>query len=129
MAQFLRTATPMGDWRSFKITVPSGGMEIGKIYKVQDTYGVFFSQDGTDGDTIAEGESGYLIYEAEKIMVAKDTNAINAGDIVYYNASAGTVSATNGGSDIAIGICVESASASDTQVMIDLDGRAMINIS
>ncbi len=134
MAQFLRTATPMGDWRSFKFTHAESGVtyEEGKLYKIQDTVGVLmldisYSAAGCKEDKeITVGDEGVLIYHAEKIMVYKETgsgNSFSPGDKVYWSGTQGASVTPNSSSGyLWIGVCVKAAAEGATQVMIDLKG-------
>ena len=132
MAQFLRTATPDGDWRSFKFThalVPDITLTEGRIYQIQDSIGVLvlgiqYSSAGCkEAKTINSGEEGVLIYHAEKIRVNKDAVAFLPGDAVYWNGvQGGNVTNVYSSGAIFIGICVWAAGASDSTVIIDLMG-------
>jgi len=89
MPNALRTATPMGDWRTFKFicedSLGQDGIKDAQedgdpyLYLINDTVGALL-------ETIAFGEEGVLIYHAEKIMVMKDTGggeSFDPGDRVY----------------------------------------------
>jgi len=134
MAQFLRTATPDGDWRSFKFTnalVPALTLTEGLIYQIQDTIGVllldiqYTAAGCKKAKTIGSGEEGVLIYHAEKIRVNKDTGvACLPGDAIYWNGvQGGNVSCRYSSGGIWIGICVWAAAAGDTTVIIDMKGE------
>ena len=136
MPSILRTATPMGDWRTFKFTMTEDGpWTEGELYMVQETVGVllldiqYTSAGCKEAKTIVVDEEGVLIYHAEKIMVDKVAGTVFLpGDKVYWGSSAG--GAPQGGAvnpayqsgEYWIGICVEAAGADDDQVMIDLKG-------
>ena len=138
MAQFLRTATPMADWRSFKFThnVIEETLTEGKLYLIQDTCGVLFldiqytSAGCKKAKTIAYDEDpsleGVIFYHAEKIMVEKWTGAGRTflpGDKVYWSGTQGDgVTNADQSGYYWIGICVRAAGASDDEVMIDLKG-------
>ena len=133
MAQFLRTATPDGDWRSFKFThalVPDITLTEGSIYQIQDTIGVLildiqYSSAGCkEAKTINSGEEGVLVYNCKKIRVDKVAVAFLPGDVVYWSGVQGA-SVTNAYSSgaIWIGICVWAAVAGDSTVIIDLKGE------
>jgi len=134
MAQFLRTATPMGDWRSFKFTHAESGVayEEGKLYKIEDTVGVLmldiqYSAAGCkENKEITVGDEGVLIYHAEKIMVYKETGSGNSflpGDKIYWSGTQGASVTPNSSSGyLWIGVCVKAAAEDATQVMIDLKG-------
>src|SRR4030042_884714 len=91
MPNALRTATPMGDWRSFKFTCEETdgwlGIDAARaagsswLYLVQDTVGALLE----DTDF---GEEGVLIYHAEKIIVPKLTESTDIflhRDGVYWD--------------------------------------------
>jgi|GEM_PF-910034 len=134
MPSILRTATPMGDWRSFKFTHAISGLTMteGQIYKVEDTVGVLLLdiQYGSQGEklakTITEDDEGVLIYHAEKIMVdkiARTGYSFLPGDKVYWSGVQGaSVTPIYQSGFYWIGICVWAAGESDAQVMIDLKG-------
>lgn len=131
----LRTATPMGDWRSFKFTHPNVGetWAEGSLYWLQDhTIGVllldiqYTAAGCKKAKAITYGEEGVLIYHAEKIMVDKvhtTGDAFLPGDKVYWNGVQGapvTPNVTTG--YWWIGIAVAPAGQFETEVMIDLKG-------
>lgn len=134
MPDILRTAAPMGDWRSFKFTHAISGLTMteGELYMVQHTVGVLLLgiQYGTQGEkeakTITEDDEGVLIYHAEKIMVDKFVRTGSAflpGDKIYWSGVQGDpVHPWHRSADWWIGICVWPASDTDTRVMIDLKG-------
>jgi len=139
MAQFLRTATPDGDWRSFKFTHaitgtirPGGVVTESYIYMVQETVGVLildiqYSAAGCkEAKTIVTGEEGVLIYHAEKINVRKRAGtgySFLPGDKVYWSGVQGDpVTPTYQSTYYWIGICVWPAADDDEFVIIDLKG-------
>ena len=91
MPNALRTATPCGDWRSFKFVVesPAAGVlgikdaqaaGVPYLYRVMDTVGAVL-------ESADVGEEAVLIYHAEKIMVTKATaqaDIFYPGDRVYW---------------------------------------------
>ncbi len=133
--QRFRTATPMGDWRSFKFTMTEDGpWTEGKIYKVQDTVGLllldiqYTAAGCKKAKTIVKGDEGVLVYHIEKVIVDKlaETGlACLPGDDMFWDTAVpgSGVSPTNGGAGWEkIGICVRAAAELDTEVMIDLKG-------
>lgn len=129
MPNALRTATPMGDWRSFKFTCEESTGQLGindsqaagepYLYQVGDTVGALL-------ETIALDEEGVLIYHAEKIMVTKDTGGFESfgvGDRVYWDPAARLVHPAYNSSYYWIGIATEPAGESDEFVEIDLNGN------
>jgi len=129
----LRTATPMGDWRSFKFTVDvSGGVKgikdaleadapgarVSFLYLVEDTVVAVL-------ESAANGEEAVGIYHAEKIMVPKMTQTADVflpGDRVYWDPTTRLVTPTYNSGFYWIGIATEPADASDRYVEIDLKG-------
>lgn len=113
----LRTAAPMGDWRSFLTVAPGGGAVQGAMTQIEDTVGVF----ATDEDATEEVA---LIYHAEKIIVPKTGGSgltFSKGQKVYYDSVNAEVTPTAGVWDW-IGIATEDALAAATIVEIDLKG-------
>ena len=129
MPNALRTATPMGDWRSFKFTcIESGGMLGEKdawaagqpwLYLVGDTVGALL-------ESCDVGDEGVLIYHAEKILVAKETDSaavFGVGDRIYWNPVTRYVTPTYNSGYYWIGIATEPAAQLETLVEIDLNGN------
>lgn len=139
MPQFLRTATPPADWRSFRfICTDSAGLENGTLALIQETVGVIFvgapvlDDQGCRvyaiGEDLVEfGEEGVLIYHAEKIIVPKIDGSGEAalpGDKAYWSGVNGTGVSPNYTSGwYWIGIFTEPADADDTEAEIDLLGN------
>jgi len=127
MPNALRTATPMGDWRSFKFTAPSGGVDGIKdavsagtsfLYLVEDTVGAVL-------ESADAGDEAVLIYHAEKIMAPKaleSTDVFAVGQRVYFNPTTRLVTPTYDSGFYWIGIATEAAAAADKYVEIDLKG-------
>ena len=129
MPNMLRTATPMGDWRSFKFTCEETAGWLGAkaaqaagsswLYVVQDSVGALI-------EDVAFGDEGVLIYEAEKIMVPKKNGAGDVflpGDIVFFDPSTRTVTKTPDTAFYRVGIATEPAGRYDDYVEIDLEGH------
>jgi len=137
MAQFLRTATPMGVWKSFPFTHSESGVTYteGQLYLIRDTVGVlllniqYTSAGCKKAKTIDVGSDGVLIYNAEKIVVDKEEGTgltFAPGQIVYWSGTqADPVTPTATSGYIAIGIAVEAAEADDDTVIIDLEGAGV----
>jgi len=133
-ADFLRTATPMGDWRSFKFTHAISGLTMieGQIYKVEDTVGVllldiqYTAAGCKKAKTIVEDDEGVLIYHAEKIVVDKKAGTAYAflpGGKVYWSGVNGDpVTPVYQSGFYWIGICILAAAATADEVTIDLKG-------
>ena len=128
MPDALRTATLMGDWRSFKFTVADSDGVLGikdarlagesYLYLVEDTVGAAL-------ESADFGDEAVLIYHAEKIMVPKmveSSDIFLPGDRVYFDPVTRLVTPTFDSGYFWIGIATESAGATDTYVEIDLKG-------
>lgn len=105
-------------WASMKVTAPTAGYVAGQMVKVEDTIGVIVE----DADAGAEA---VLIYECEKIVVPKNAAssvAFSIGDKVYFDESAGAVTATSTGNTLC-GRATEAAITTDDEVEIDLKGN------
>lgn len=136
MGQFFRTATPPGDWRSFKFTnalVPALTMIEGSIYQIRDTVGILFLDAQYDANgcklpaEIGSGKEGVLVYHIEKVMVDKGACAFTPGDSVYWPGIQGSaVTNVYSSGAIWIGICVWPAATGDDQVMIDMKGEVAL---
>jgi len=129
MPNALRTATPMGDRRTFKFickdSLGQDGIKDAQaagdpyLYLVNNTVGAL-------NETIAFGEEGVLIYHAEKIMVMKDTGggeSFDPGDRVYWNPISRLVTPAYDSGYFWIGIATEPAGETDDFVEIDLNGN------
>ena len=126
----LRTATPMGDWRSFPVTT-TAAVVAGAMDMIHDTVGVYVETVLAVGALSDYGITKYVgddvafIYHAEKIMVPKDGSSVghafSKGDKVFYDATNKQADITGGG-NLWIGICVKDAAITDTEVLIDLKG-------
>lgn len=131
---FLRTATPMADWRSFKFTVAVtdgvigmkqvgidylNGLYTSFLYLVEDT--VLAVLESADYDEEAVG-----YYHAEKILVPKlreSTDIFLPGMRVYWDPTTRMVTPTYNSGYYWIGIATEPAAADDYAVEIDLKGE------
>jgi hypothetical protein len=131
-----RTATPMADWRSFVAPIISDDVDIiiGTLYLVQNTWGMAFNAGPVGaysvGDTIDTDvyDEYVLVYNAEKILVLKDTatgSGFEVGQKVYVNHVNSNVYNSNAVGRTCIGICTEAAADDDTTVEIDLKGDSM----
>jgi len=132
--QGFRTATPMGDWRSFRFTHAESGVTYteGLIYRIQETVGILFlniqydSQGCKQAKTIEKDDEGVLVYHIEKVMVDKLTGTGESflpGDKVYWSGVQGAAVTPNWQTGYYwIGIATEPAGESDDEVEIDLKG-------
>ena len=130
---FLRTATPMGDWRSLKFTVDVSAGVLGMkkvaedfldgvytsfLYLVEDTVGAVL-------ESADYGEEAVLIYHAEKIIVPKSVGSgltFAPGQRVYWDPATRFVTPTYDSGYYWIGIATEPSGADDRGVEIDLKG-------
>lgn len=130
MPNLLRTATPMGDWRSFKFTCEETAGLLGAknawaagtswLYLIGDTVGALL-------EDVDLGDEGVLIYHAEKIIVPKLTDSLDVflpGDIVYWDPASRCVTAVAETAHLIIGIATEPAGQTDQTMEIDLFGEA-----
>jgi len=128
MPNALRTATPMGDWRTFKFVCEDSVGQLGikdaqaagdpYLYLINDTVGAL-------SESIDYGEEGVLYYHAEKIMVMKDTGggeSFDPGDRVYWDPATRLVTPAYDSGYFWIGIATEPAGETDDFVEIDLKG-------
>lgn len=128
MPNVLRTATPAGDWRSFKFTCEETDGLLGQrnawaagvpwLYQIEDSVGVLL-------EDAAFGAQGVLWYSAEKIVVAKMTESTDIflpGMRVYWDPTTRLVTPEEDSDFLPIGTCTEPAGADETLVEIDLDG-------
>jgi len=128
MPDALRTATPMGDWRSLKFTVAETDGVLGikdarlagesYLYLVEDTVGAAL-------ESADYGDEAVLIYHAEKIMVPKmieSSDIFLPGDRVYWDPVTRLVTPTFDSGYYWIGIATEPAAALESHVEIDLKG-------
>lgn len=133
MPDALRTATPMGDWRSFKFTCDlSGGMEGVATAQAADVAGARHSYLYLVEDTVLAvqedadfGDEGVGYYHAEKIMVPKmieSTDIFLPGMRVYWDPTTRLVTPAVTSGYYWIGIATEPADAADLRVEIDLKG-------
>lgn len=128
----IRTATPMGDWRSFKFTAESGGVigikdaadadvlgaRVSFLYLVQDTVGAAL-------ESADAGDEAVLIYHAEKLLVPKMTESTDIflpGDRVYWDPTTRLVTPDYDSGYYWIGMATEPADADDLYVEIDHKG-------
>ena len=131
MAQFIRTATPDGDIRTFKFTHALGALTLteGSIYQIEDSVGPllldiqYTSAGCKDAKTIVSGDEGVLVYHCEKIRVDKIACIFNPGQKIFWSGVQGSpVTNVSASGYLWIGICVWPAAASDSTVIIDLKG-------
>jgi len=129
----LRGSPPSHKAASFEFTNATGAtITEGDLVMIQETVGVLYldiqyNADGSKADKeCANGETGVLYYNAEKIILPKlaETGlACLPGDKLYWSGVAGTgVSPTWTSGWYWIAICVRAAAELDTTVMADLKG-------
>lgn len=114
----LELRTAMSQCASMRVTAPSGGYTAGQMVKIEDIVGVIV-------DDIAEGETGAMIYRAEKVVLPKSTvsgqNTFTAGDKIYFDAVDANVNSSSS-SNTLCGRALEDAGAAATTVLADLFG-------
>jgi hypothetical protein len=128
MPNALRTASPEGTWHSFRFTCTESGGMLGQraayaaglswLYMIQNSVGMLI-------EDVANGDEGVLIYQAEKIMVAKKHTSVDVflpGDTVYWDPADGLVTPVYDTGLYRIGVATEPALGADYLVEIDLDG-------
>ena len=130
----IRTATPPGDWRSFKFIVTApGGHDHGDLVLVRETVGfiniVYLQYDANNcpmARHVDIGDNAVLVYQCEKLEICKLTGSGQVflpGDNVYWSGVAATcVSPIRFQGWYKIGICTEPADEHDEFVEIDLEG-------
>lgn len=119
MSQFERTARPSGDIRALDFVCPcTAGYDSQDMVKINDTIGQV-------KEDVVFGAVGVLEYHIEKTMALKKTGtgeSFNPGDRVYWDPSTGTVTPTGATGLYWVGIAVEPATETASEVMIDLKG-------
>ena len=118
MAQFFRTATPMGDWRSVKTTVEnSAGVDSGEIYLIEDTPMIALE----DADY---GDEAVFIYHIEKACLPKEAQHVfEVGDRVYWDGVDGNPVTPDWESGFYwVGIATEPSAADEDYVEVDFKG-------
>jgi predicted RecA/RadA family phage recombinase len=105
---FLRTI----DWVPTVVTIPTGGVNAGEIFLVEDTYYLAY-------DTYAAAATGVGIKDCENCEIPKSVGTgltIAAGDTLYLNTTTKVVSKTQGTGDLDKGTALEAATATATHV-------------
>jgi len=127
-----RTATPMADWRTFRVPFSSDNqlVYVGTLYLVQETWCMAFSGNFADAELIDTDiqDEWVGLYNCEKLLVDKSTetgSAFLVGDFVYVDHVTKLVHNTNAAGRTCIGICTEPAADDDVTVEIDLKGDSM----
>lgn len=125
-----RTATPMADWRTFRVPFSSDNdaVYVGTLYLVQETWCMAFSGNFADTVLIAGQDEWVGLYNCEKVLVDKGTDTGSAflvGDFVYVDHVTKLVHTTNAAGRTCIGTCTEPAADCDSRVEIDLKGDSM----
>jgi predicted RecA/RadA family phage recombinase len=108
------------NFKSVKITAPTGGLTAGQLCASNSLVGVVV-------ETVAAGKETALIYACDKIVVPKRAGTgitFSIGTKVYYR-SAGPDVTNASTSNTLIGRATETADAADTEVEIDLMGNVV----
>lgn len=133
MPDFLRTATPPGDWRSIRAECDvSAGWEGVKTARDADAIGARHSflyqfQDSVGAvlDDVDFGDEGVIIYEAEKCMLPKETGSDQVfarGDRIYWNPVTRLVTRAYESTYLWVGMATENADENDLYVEADFEG-------
>jgi len=122
MGQRVRTAAPMGDWRTFHaICENAAGHSQYDMIMVQDTVCVVYFE-----VAVILAAEFFPIYHCDKIVVTKQTGtaeAFTAGQKVYWKGVDGAPVTPNYRSTYYwVGIATEAAGAFDETVEMDLKG-------
>lgn len=72
--------------------------------------------------SVAKDNVGLYIYAADEVALPKGSGAINAGDLLYWDAGNGVVTKTPSTHKL-VGFAIDGAGSSDTEVMACLDSR------
>ena len=103
---------------SDQAVVPQGGVAVGGIFKVADTWLLAYMTGAAAA--VVEG-----IYIADNVDIPKSTGSgqsIAAFDALWLNTTTKVVSATKGQGDVLVGIAKRAASTSDTTVRGNWNG-------
>ena len=106
------------NFKSVKITAPTGGLTAGQMYAEGYLIGVILN-------AADEGDEAVLIYQCDKIIVPKNVNTaclFAVGAKVYYDSSAKKADIADTSSYVCIGRCLVAAAYTATEVEIDLHG-------
>lgn len=115
---FMRS--PIESAKVLVCTAKTGGVEIGEMDLLPASEKVV----GIYGETKDAGESVSFIYEAERVVVPKQTGtgtALALGQLVYYDVAEAGVNGSSTGNTLC-GFVVESATTADATVEISLLG-------
>jgi len=122
----LRTKLESAKTLSFTNASGTDTYTAGDMIVVGDTIGVVVENVGISSQEVTDiypnGPDGVLVYEAEKIVLPKNTGAgesFATGDLIYYDATAKKITPTST-SNIKCGRALEAASTTDTEVLADL---------
>ena len=128
----IRTATPMGDWRSLKFIAESGGVlgvldasradalgaRVSYLYLIEDTVGAVL-------ESADAGDEAVLVYHCEKIIVPKMTESTDVflpGRRVYWDPVSRLVTPDYNSGYYWIGGATEPAEADELYLEMDLNG-------
>jgi predicted RecA/RadA family phage recombinase len=107
-------------WDSFQIpSVASPGLTAGQMFAQGDILAIA-------PEAYATGDKGVAIIRADKVEVTKathaSTEAIVAGDILYWNSATGKVSKNATSGFKMCGTALEAAASTATSVIMDFNG-------
>ena len=122
----LRTKLESAKSLIFTNTATNATYAAGEMTVVGSTIGAVVENVGASGqainDSYPNGPDGVLVYEAEKIVLSKETGAgmnFSVGDVIYYDAANKRVTTTSTG-NAACGRALETVSTSADEVLADL---------
>ena len=114
----LKLRCPLAVTHSMETVVASPGVSAGDMFRESNVVGVFVND-------YATGDTGVLIYKAERIIVpcAVVTTSVNyaVGEPVYFDVADAEVNQTTSGNWLCGNVLVTPA-IGDTEVEIELDG-------
>lgn len=108
------------NFKSVIITAPTAGYTAGQLVAVEGIVGVV-------AETVTVGKETALIYQCDKIVVAKRAGTgltLAVGQKVYFRSAGPDVTGASTGNTLC-GRCTKAAAATDTTVEIDLMGNVV----
>lgn len=122
----LRTKLESAKTLQFTNSATNATLAAGAMTVIGSTIGAVVESVGTSGqamnDTYPNGPDGVLVYEAEKIVLPKDTGtglSFSTGDKIYYSAAEKNVTSVATANTLC-GRALEAAGTSETEILADL---------
>lgn len=109
------------DFKSVKVTAPSGGYTAGALVAVGALIGQIV-------EAAAEGAEAVLIYACQKIVLPKAAGAVAVGDRLYYDPDNECLTTTFTSPGYCA-ICTQAAGAADATVECDLTGVPRLDLT